>query len=110
MSHSPSCCRFDFVGGGVECAQIFYVIAATIGRGIQLEMNLVHAANEVHGQVGTVSLGTQSFRQPGGEAHLEQAAFASARTVVEPAGREAHVLCGLGSRFAEVLCLGAQLR
>ena len=39
---------------------------AMVGRRIQLEMNLIHAVNEVHGQVGTVSLGLQSFRQPGG--------------------------------------------
>ena len=66
-------------------------------------MDLVHPVDEVNGQVDTILLGMQSFRQAGGETHLKKAPFASARTVVEPVGWEIHILRGLSSRFAEIV-------
>ncbi len=45
MRHAPSCCGPEFLGGWFKRAKILDVIAASVNRGVQLEMNVVQTVD-----------------------------------------------------------------
>jgi hypothetical protein len=83
--------------------QVFDVIAAAVGGRIELEVDLVHPVDEMHGQAVSVAPGPEALRESGGKPHLEKPAFSLAGSVVQPAEGDAEVFGDLDARLPEFL-------
>jgi len=101
MRHRPAGGRFDLFGRGFQREKVRDVITAAISRGVQFEVNLVNAVNEMDSERVPVDPMRQSFGKTGWKPHLKEAALAMAGVIVEPVGWEIQIFGDLAGGPSE---------